>query len=157
MQKRGKKTATTGRNEKLEQKIFQALAAAPRRSILRHLAASSLTAGEIASHFTMAKPSISQHLAILEGAGLVSREKRGQFVHYALAQKVLEPCLAGFLQDVGITDRVPPAPPEAEKQAEPRAKGTARSASTEKIVPTEPADIDTGNAEKPAPAQMSMF
>ncbi len=157
MQKRGKKTAAAGRDEKLEQKIFQALAAAPRRAILRHLAASSLTAGEIASRFTMAKPSISQHLAILEGAGLVLREKRGQFVHYTLTQKVLEPCLAGFLQDVGITDRVPPARPEDAKQTEPRAKSTARSASTEKTAPTEPADMDAGNAEKPAPAQMSMF
>ncbi|WP_416796979.1 metalloregulator ArsR/SmtB family transcription factor [Ciceribacter azotifigens] len=157
MQKRSKKTAATGRNEKLEQKIFQALTAAPRRAILRHLAASSLTAGEIASRFSMAKPSISQHLAILEGAGLVSREKRGQFVHYTLAPKVLEPCLAGFLQDLGVTGSTTPALPEDEKQTEPRAKNTARSASTEKTVTTEPADMDAGNVEKPAPAQMSMF
>ncbi|MCO6178678.1 metalloregulator ArsR/SmtB family transcription factor [Ciceribacter sp. RN22] len=156
MQKRGKKTATAGRDEKREQKIFQALAAAPRRAILRHLAASSLTAGEIASHFTMAKPSISQHLAILEGAGLVSREKRGQFVHYALAHKVLEPCLAGFLQDVGMTRHATPAPPEDEKPAGTRARGAARSASTEKATPAEP-EADAGPAEKPAPAQMSMF
>lgn len=156
MQKRGKKTAAAGRDEKREQKIFQALAAAPRRAILRHLAASSLTAGEIASHFTMAKPSISQHLAILEGAGLVSREKRGQFVHYALAQKVLEPCLAGFLQDVGMTGHATPAPPEDEKPAGTRAKGAAKSGSAEKAAPAEP-DADAGNVEKPAPAQMSMF
>lgn len=156
MQKRGKKTAATGRDEKLEQKIFQALAAAPRRAILRHLAASSLTAGEIASHFTMAKPSISQHLAILEGAGLVSRDKRGQFVHYALAPKALEACLSGFLQGVGMTERATPVPPEDEKPTATRAKGAARSASAEKATPTEP-DADAGNVEKPAPAQMSMF
>ncbi|HLP70973.1 MAG TPA: metalloregulator ArsR/SmtB family transcription factor [Rhizobium sp.] len=155
MKKRGKKTAATGRDEKLEQKIFQALAAAPRRTILRHLAASSLTAGEIASHFTMAKPSISQHLAILEGAGLVSREKRGQFVHYALAQKVLEPCLAGFLQDLGVTGSTTPAQPEDDQPAGARANGVARSGK-EKVAEAEPS-TDAGNVEKPTPAQMSMF
>ncbi len=156
MQKRGKKTAAAGRDEKLEQKIFQALAAAPRRAILRHLAASSLTAGEIASRFTMAKPSISQHLAILEGAGLVLREKRGQFVHYGLAPKTLEILLLGFLQDLGQPEPATPGPPENEKPAGTRAKGAARSASTEKATPTEP-ETDTGPAQKPAPAQMSMF
>jgi DNA-binding transcriptional ArsR family regulator len=33
----------------------------------------------------MTKPSLSKHLRILENAGLVKSDKRGQFVHYSLA------------------------------------------------------------------------
>lgn len=156
MQKRGKKTATTGRDDKLEQKIFQALAAAPRRAILKHLATSSLTAGEIASRFTMAKPSISQHLAILESAGLVSREKRGQFVHYALAPKALEACLSGFLQNLDTPGPAAPKQPEKAKPVEAPPKSATKAASTTNATPKEP-EADAGNPEKPAPAQMSMF
>ena len=48
----------------------------------------------------MAKPSISKHLSILENAGLISREKKGQFVHYSLAQDNLVNTLNGFVQDI---------------------------------------------------------
>jgi ArsR family transcriptional regulator len=42
-----------------------------------------MTVGEIANRFadTMSEPAISKHLSILENAGLVWREKRGQNVH----------------------------------------------------------------------------
>jgi len=65
-------------------KIFSALASTPRRRILAYLSATSLTAGEIAERFEMSKPSLSKHLSILENAGLITREKKGQFVHYSL-------------------------------------------------------------------------
>ena len=65
-----------------------------------HLSATSLTAGEISERFDMAKPSISKHLSILENAGLISREKKGQFVHYSLAQDNLVNTLNGFVQDI---------------------------------------------------------
>ena len=70
-------------------KIFEALASAPRRKILAYLAEVDLTAGEIAARFDMSKPAISKHLQILENAGLVTSEKRGQFVHYALVRENL--------------------------------------------------------------------
>lgn len=82
------------------QKIFEALASAPRRKILAYLAHSSLTAGEIANRFDMSKPSISQHLTILESAGLVRKEKRGQFVHYSIVQESLTNTLNGYVQEV---------------------------------------------------------
>lgn len=44
-----------------------------------------MTAGEIAERFAMTKPSLSKHLKVLEQAGLISFEKRGQFVHYRIA------------------------------------------------------------------------
>jgi len=82
------------------QKIFEALASAPRRKILAYLSHSSLTAGEIADRFDMSKPSISQHLGVLEGAGLVRKEKRGQFVHYSIVQESLTNTLNSYVQEV---------------------------------------------------------
>jgi len=81
-------------------KVFDALASAPRRKILAYLAEVDLTAGEIAARFDMSKPAISKHLQILENAGLVTSEKRGQFVHYALVRENLVNTLNGFIQNV---------------------------------------------------------
>ena len=81
-------------------KVFEALASTPRRKILAYLAEVDLTAGEIAARFDMSKPAISKHLQILENAGLVRSEKRGQFVHYALVRENLVNTLNGFVQNV---------------------------------------------------------
>ncbi len=82
------------------QKVFEALASAARRKILAYLAHSSLTAGEIAERFDMSKPSISQHLGVLESAGLVRKAKRGQYVHYSLVQDSLANTLNGYVQEI---------------------------------------------------------
>jgi ArsR family transcriptional regulator, arsenate/arsenite/antimonite-responsive transcriptional repressor len=82
------------------QRIFEALASRPRRKILAYLSHASLTAGEIAERFDMTKPSISQHLSVLENAGLVRKEKKGQFIHYSIVQESLTNTLNGFVQDV---------------------------------------------------------
>jgi DNA-binding transcriptional ArsR family regulator len=82
------------------QRVFEALASNVRRKILAYLAHTELNAGEIASRFKMSKPSISQHLTILEAAGLVASEKRGQFVYYRLVQDNLVNTLNGFVQEV---------------------------------------------------------
>jgi DNA-binding transcriptional ArsR family regulator len=82
------------------EKVFEALASLPRRKILAYLSASNLTAGEIAARFAMTKPAISKHLSILENAGLIRGEKRGQFIHYALVRENLVNTLNGFVQEV---------------------------------------------------------
>ncbi len=82
------------------EKVFEALASQPRRKILAYLASTSLTAGEIASRFEMSKPAISKHLQILENAGLIRGEKRGQFIHYSLVSDNLVNTLNGFVQEV---------------------------------------------------------
>lgn len=79
-------------------KVFEALASAPRRKILAYLAEVDLTAGEIAARFDMSKPAISKHLQILENAGLVTSEKRGQFIRYSLVRDNLANTLNGFVQ-----------------------------------------------------------
>lgn len=82
------------------QKVFEALASTPRRKILAYLAHAELSAGEIAARFQMSKPAISQHLAILENAGLVASDKRGQFVFYRLIPDALANTLNGYVQEV---------------------------------------------------------
>ncbi|MGL4490005.1 MAG: metalloregulator ArsR/SmtB family transcription factor [Rhizobiaceae bacterium] len=82
------------------QRVFEALASAPRRKILAYLSHASLTAGEIAERFDMSKPSISQHLTVLENAGLVQKEKKGQFVHYSIVRESLANTLNGYVQEV---------------------------------------------------------
>jgi ArsR family transcriptional regulator, arsenate/arsenite/antimonite-responsive transcriptional repressor len=65
-------------------RVFAALASMPRRKILAYLNAGELTAGEIAERFDFSKPALSGHLRMLEDAGLIEREKRGQFVYFRL-------------------------------------------------------------------------
>ena len=82
------------------QKVFEALASTPRRKILAYLAHAELNAGEIASRFEMSKPAVSQHLSVLENAGLVTSEKRGQFVFYRLVPDSLANALNSYVQEV---------------------------------------------------------
>ena len=82
-------------------KVFDALASDARREILAHLSQDEMTAGEIASRFAMSKPAISKHLRILENAGLVTSDKRGQFIWYSIAREHLTSAIVHFLQTVG--------------------------------------------------------
>jgi ArsR family transcriptional regulator, arsenate/arsenite/antimonite-responsive transcriptional repressor len=81
-------------------KVFEALSSTVRRKILAYLSATDLTAGEIAARFEISKPSVSKHLSILENAGLVRGEKRGQFIHYSLVRENLINTLNGYVQEV---------------------------------------------------------
>lgn len=83
-------------------KVFEALSSAPRRRILAFLSKTDMTAGAIAERFRrdMSAPAVSKHLAILENAGLVWREKRGQYVHYGLLEDALSATLVHFLAEV---------------------------------------------------------
>lgn len=82
------------------QAVFEALSSAPRRKILAYLSDADLTAGEIASRFDMSKPAISKHLQLLEGAGLIRGEKKGQFILYSLVPESLTNTLNGYVQEV---------------------------------------------------------
>ena len=80
--------------------VFEALSSTVRRKILAYLSSTDLTAGEIAEHFNISKPSISKHLSVLENAGLIASERRGQFIHYSLVRDSLVNTLNGYLQEV---------------------------------------------------------
>lgn len=57
--------------------VLTAIAEPHRREILRLIQTKELSSGEIASHFTVTRPAISQHLRVLADAGLVSMHKEG--------------------------------------------------------------------------------
>ncbi len=69
---------------------YRALGDPTRREILRLLREGHLPAGELAAHFEISWPSVSRHLKVLEGAGLVGAERRGGNVLYSLRTSVLE-------------------------------------------------------------------
>jgi DNA-binding transcriptional ArsR family regulator len=54
-----------------------AIAEPHRRAILGLVATSELSAGEIAAQFDVTRPAISQHLAVLRSAGLVTERRAG--------------------------------------------------------------------------------
>ena len=56
---------------------LRAIAEPRRRQILQLVWDRERSAGEIASHFEVTRPAVSQHLKILKAAGLVSEEARG--------------------------------------------------------------------------------
>lgn len=59
--------------------VFGALADPTRRDILTRLSGSSVTVGDLAANYEMSRPAISQHLAVLERAGLIERTARAQW------------------------------------------------------------------------------
>jgi DNA-binding transcriptional ArsR family regulator len=77
-------------------KVFEALASAPRRQILAYLSEAELSTSELAARFAMSTPAISRHLSVLENAELVTSERKGQFVMYRLNADNLVNTLAGF-------------------------------------------------------------
>lgn len=56
---------------------LKAIAEPRRRAILRLVRDAERSAGEIASHFDVTRPAISQHLTVLREAGLVSERRNG--------------------------------------------------------------------------------
>ncbi len=98
--------------------VFQALASQARRKILAYLSGGELTAGEIADRFSMTKPSISKHLDILETAGLIAGDKRGQYIYYSLVSDNLVNTLNGFVQEVCPVSR--PLKKESQQRAKPK-------------------------------------
>lgn len=59
--------------------VFHALSDSTRRSILRDIAASEKTVGEIAKPYRISLAAVSKHLKVLESAELIARERRGSF------------------------------------------------------------------------------
>ena len=80
---------------------FKALADPTRRRILELLVQGDLTAGEIAAHFEMTKPSVSHHLNILESAELITDERRGQNIVYSVNLTVFQELMKWFY-DCGL-------------------------------------------------------
>jgi ArsR family transcriptional regulator, arsenate/arsenite/antimonite-responsive transcriptional repressor len=78
--------------------FFKALNDPTRREILELLNKEDLTAGEIADHFSMTKPSISHHLDLLKQAGLVVCVREGQFQKYSINTTVFDEIVKWMIQ-----------------------------------------------------------
>jgi DNA-binding transcriptional ArsR family regulator len=103
-------------------KTFAALASRPRRKILAYLSELELTTGELAERFGLSAPTISRHLSLLEVAGLVSSERRGQRVLYRLNRDNLVNSLSGFAFEICPVGG--PLKRESRRLAKARAKTT---------------------------------
>ena len=76
---------------------LRAIAEPRRRRILELVGGRELSAGEIASHFEVTRPAISQHLGVLKEAGLVNERRNGtQRLYRARPQGLAE--LKAFLE-----------------------------------------------------------
>ena len=73
-----------------------------------------LSAGEIASHFDVSRPAVSQHLNVLKGAGLVSERRNGaRRLYRARPEGIAE--LKAFLEEFW-GDRLEALKREAERE-----------------------------------------
>jgi DNA-binding transcriptional ArsR family regulator len=82
--------------------VFKALSDPTRRRVLQLLRARPMSAGDLADHFDVSKPTMSAHFAVLREAGLVHAEKDGKSLVYHLNLSVLEDGLMGFAQTFGL-------------------------------------------------------
>jgi ArsR family transcriptional regulator len=79
---------------------FRALADPTRRRILQLLRERPRTSGEIAEAFPSRWPTISRHLAVLRAAGLIVRDRKGQFIEYDVNTTVLQEVIEVLLDAV---------------------------------------------------------
>lgn len=59
-------------------RIFHALADATRRDIIRRTLISEASVSDLAAHYEMSFAAVQKHVAVLEGAGLVTKQPRGR-------------------------------------------------------------------------------
>jgi len=84
--------------------IYRALANPTRRKILELLRSKDRTAGELAAHFALTKPTLSGHFTILRQADLVQRSKQGTVVTYRLNVSVLEEALMELMNTFRLNE-----------------------------------------------------
>jgi DNA-binding transcriptional ArsR family regulator len=80
------------------QKMYKALADPTRRKILQLLRERDMTAGELASHFEFAKPTLSRHFGVLREADLIQGAKKGNIITYRLNVSVLEETMLTMME-----------------------------------------------------------
>lgn len=69
---------------------LRALADPTRRQILRLVATEERSAGELATHFSMSRPAVSQHLAALRKARLIQVRAKAQQRLYSMDSQGME-------------------------------------------------------------------
>jgi DNA-binding transcriptional ArsR family regulator len=74
-----------------EADIFKVLADPTRRAVFERLATAEMTATELREGFAISQPAMSQHLAVLRTAGLISERREGRYVNYRVEPEGLAP------------------------------------------------------------------
>lgn len=78
---------------RLENAVFRALADPSRRAILERLTRGEAAVKDLTARFDISQPAVSQHLATLRKAGLVSERRDGRLVYYRVDPKGLRPLI----------------------------------------------------------------
>lgn len=73
--------------------VFRALADPTRRALLERLAHGETTVSDLTAQFQVSQPAVSQHLATLRRAGLVSDRHAGRHVYYRAEPAGLAPLM----------------------------------------------------------------
>jgi DNA-binding transcriptional ArsR family regulator len=73
--------------------IFQALADPSRRAIYEALTGGEAAVKDLTARFDISQPAVSQHLATLKAAGLVSARREGRGVYYRVEPGGLQPLI----------------------------------------------------------------
>jgi DNA-binding transcriptional ArsR family regulator len=79
-----------------EADLFRTLADPTRRAVFERLGEGEMSVSDLHSGFSVSQPAISQHLAALKAAGLVSERRAGRNAYYRLRPEGLAP-LAGWV------------------------------------------------------------
>jgi DNA-binding transcriptional ArsR family regulator len=93
---------------------LRAIAAPTRRQILTLVRDGELSAGEIAGHFDVTRPAVSQHLNVLKEAGLVNERRNGTRRLYRARPEGLAQ-LKAFLEEFWV-ERLDALKVEAERE-----------------------------------------
>lgn len=87
-------TTTHAQSLALKAKLFRGFSDPSRLSILEALRGGPRTVGVAVELTGLSQSNVSNHLACLLDCGLVSREQRGRFAYYSLADERVESLLA---------------------------------------------------------------
>jgi DNA-binding transcriptional ArsR family regulator len=90
-----------------ENRIFQALADPSRRAIFESLTRGEAAVKDLTARFAISQPAVSQHLATLRGAHLVTARRDGRRVFYRVEPRGMKPLIDWIAQYRAFwTDRV---------------------------------------------------
>ena len=73
--------------------VFQALADPTRRAIFERLTRGESSVKDLTARHHISQPAVSQHLAALRKAGLVSERREGRFAYYRVETEGLRPLI----------------------------------------------------------------
>ena len=77
----------------VEDRIFLALADPSRRAIFKSLMRGEVAVKDLTARFAISQPAVSQHLATLKDAGLVSGRRDGRMVYYRVEPRGMKPLI----------------------------------------------------------------